>query len=557
MTTMSTRFLSPFPMIALAAALLASAVHAQAPDIEPTALAAISPSDAAASESEPGGSESGAVSLQLAHQLTPTTLADTASQKQLLEALYSMLNQHPDVLKARASLESAGHDLNTAQGARWPSFKVGTSSGNASIAQGQRRESYTAINAEIRMNLLDGGAIGAGVRSAEEMESAQTSVLYSTRQNVLLEALTALLELHRFDSKSRIAAESANVIGQLAYVEERRAELGAVGRNDLRRAASRQASALAQQSALESQRMDALARFTRYFNYAPASRALPDLQVPALWMPASEQAALSASESQSSELREIGHMIERAMAEVERSKAQRFPTLAAVVAHTRDPKGVLYNEGTRYGLEVNWNFGNGFELRDRILKSINELQAQEAQQEAVRRQVQEAASAAWGRCQAGRQREAQLTDAVREARSAFEGYRRLLEVGRGSLSLVLDAQLDMQRLMLDAADATYDQRINELRLARTTGQLLPKELPERWLNQLFDQPATGGDLRGVPLQTAHSARPSLGAAPTDPDTLPAPVLLNTQRLQLRLDTRLDPQLFALPQTPAESTAVRW
>ena len=550
MTTMSTRFLSPFPMIALATALMSSTAHAQAPDIEPTALAAIAPSDATASES-------GAVYLQLAHQLTPTTLADTASQKQLLEALYSMLNQHPDVLKARASLESAGHDLNTAQGARWPSFKVGTSSGNASIAQGQRRESYTAINAEIRMNLLDGGAIGAGVRSAEEMESAQTSVLYSTRQNVLLEALTALLELHRFDSKSRIAAESANVIGQLAYVEERRAELGAVGRNDLRRAASRQASALAQQSAHESQRMDALARFTRYFNYAPASRALPDLQVPALWMPASEQAALSASESQSSELREIGHMIERAMAEVERSKAQRFPTLAAVVAHTRDPKGVLYNEGTRYGLEVNWNFGNGFELRDRILKSINELQAQEAQQEAVRRQVQEAASAAWGRCQAGRQREAQLTDAVREARSAFEGYRRLLEVGRGSLSLVLDAQLDMQRLMLDAADATYDQRINELRLARTTGQLLPKELPERWLNQLFDQPATGGDLRGAPLQAAHSARPLPGAGPTDPDTLPAPVLLNTQRLQLRLDTRLDPQLFALPQTPAESTAVRW
>ena len=79
MTTMSTRFLSPFPMIALATALLSSTAHAQAPDIEPTALAAIAPSDATASES-------GAVYLQLAHQLTPTTLADTASQKQLLEA---------------------------------------------------------------------------------------------------------------------------------------------------------------------------------------------------------------------------------------------------------------------------------------------------------------------------------------------------------------------------------------------------------------------------------------------------------------------------------------
>src|SRR2546427_6104076 len=43
-----------------------------------------------------------------------------------------------------------------------------------------------------------------------------------------------------------------------------------------------------------------------------------------------------------------------------------------------------------------------FELRDRILKAINELQAQEAQQETVRRQVRETASAAWGRTQSGR-----------------------------------------------------------------------------------------------------------------------------------------------------------
>ena len=516
-------------------------------------LAAHAQENAVAALTEPRAE---APPLQLAHKLTPLSLGDNAARKQLLEAVNAMLNEHPDVLKARSALDSARYDVNTAKGARWPSFKVGTSYGNASVRQGlgQGRTSYNAINAEVRMSLLDGGAIEAGIRSAEETEAAQDSVVFGTRQNVLLEALTALLELHRFDAKARIAAESAGVIGQLAHVEERRAELGAVGRNDLRRAASRQASALAQQHALESQRMDALARFTRYFNYTPVSDTLPDLQVPERWMPASEQAALVASESQSAELTEIAHRIERATAEVERSKAQRFPTLAAVVAHTRDPKGVLYNDGTRYGLELNWNIGNGFELRDRILKSISELQAQEAQQEAVRRQVHEAASAAWGRWQAGRQREVQLTDAVREARSAFEGYRRLLEVGRGNLSLVLDAQLDMQRLMLDEADAIYDQRINELRLVRTTGQLLPKELPEQWLGQLFEQPATRRGAQGVP-SALPIGRPKL-AASTDlqPGSLS---LLNEQRAQLRLERKLDSSLFALPRSTPESMAVRW
>ncbi len=480
--------------------------------------------------------------LQLAQQLTPGSLAVNHSQQQLLDALYALLSSHPEVLKARSAAESAGHDLSTAKGARWPSFKVGTSSGNATL--GQRRESYNALNAEVRMNLLDGGAIGSGIRAAEKMQAAQGNMLYSTQQNVLLEALTALLELHRFDLKARIAADSAQTIGQLARVEERRAELGAVGRNDLRRAASRQASALAQQHGLQSQRTDALARFTRYFNYTPADNGLPELRVPGQWIPASEQATLRTAESHSSELREMAHMIERAGAEVERSKAQRFPTLAATVAKTHDPKGVLYNEGTRYGVELNWNFGNGFELRDRILKAINELQAQEARQESVRREVHETALAAWGRWQAGRQRESQLTDAVREARFAFEGYRRLLEVGRGSLAQVLDAQLDMQRLMLDEADALYDQRINALRLVRTTGQLLPQDLPEHWLDQLFVQPTTA-------QAATTSAQPQ--AAPNA-----APVLI-AQRLplQLRLQTRLDPQLRAQPANPPLTSAMRW
>ena len=220
--------------------------------------------------------------LRLAPQLSPRSLASNATQKQLLAALYAMLSEHPDVLKARAGKESAGHDVNTAKAARWPTFKVGTSQGNAAVAQSQKRESYTAVNAEVRLNLLDGGAIDAGIRAAQSLEDAQGSVLYTTRQNVLLEALTALLELHRFDTKARIAAESADIIGQLARVEERRAELGAVGRNDLRQAASRRASALAQQHSLQAQRMDAQARFTRYFNYTPTPAALPDPQVPAL-----------------------------------------------------------------------------------------------------------------------------------------------------------------------------------------------------------------------------------------------------------------------------------
>lgn len=421
--------------------------------------------------------------LRMAQRLSPHSLADNHAQRQLLEALYAMLNEHPEVLQAQASLESAGHDLNTARGARWPTFKVGTTSGSAE--RNGRQQDYNAINAEVRMSVLDGGAINADIRAAGFTQSARGDVLHGTRQNILLDALTALLNLQRYEHKARIAAESADIIERLAVLEERRAELGAVGRNDLRQAASRQASARAQQHALEAQRADALARFTRYYSFTPEPDWLPPLNIPAFWMPRGEEQALQDAEAHSSELREVQQQIERARAEVDRSKAQRLPTLDAVVTHSHDPKGILYSEGTRYGVELNWDFGNGFELRDRIRKSLNELQNQEAQYENVRRQVRETASAGWGRVESGAQRESQLADAVKQAAAAFEGRRRLLEAGRGSLSQVLDAQLDMQTLMLEEIDARYDQRIQQLQLVRTTGQLLPQDTPHRWLHPLF------------------------------------------------------------------------
>jgi hypothetical protein len=93
--------------------------------------------------------------------------------------------------------------------------------------------------------------------------------------------------------------------------------------------------------------------------------------------------------------------------------------------------------------------------------------------------------------------------------------------------------------MLDEADAIYDQRINALRLARTTGQLLPRDLPAHWLDQLF-APET---------QVAQGARiaPAIGLAAATP------------RAALRLDTRLNPQLLDLPSVASDTSRseARW
>lgn len=421
--------------------------------------------------------------LQLAQRLEPTSLADNSARQKLLNALTAMLGNHPEIQQANANLLAAGYDVDTARSVRWPSFKVGTDSGSIDTSRG--KENYNTINAEVRLNLLDAGSMSAGVKSAQSFEQAQTQVVQGTRENILLEALTALLELQRYEQKARISQESARIVGQLASIEERRAELGAVGRNDLRQAASRQASARAQQLSQEAQRQEAQARFVRYYRFTPSAQWLPSLEVPQDWLPANENAASEAALANSTEMHELDGLIAQANAEIERSKADRFPTVQAVVNHTYDPKGVVYNDGTRMGVELNWDFGNGFELQDRVRKAVSQLQAQQAKQDSIRRQVQESASASWSRVQAGQARTAELAQAVEDARAAFDGRRRLLEAGRGNLSQVLDAQLDMQNLLQEHTDAVYDLKIAQLQLVRTTGTLLPLNTDSAWLGLLF------------------------------------------------------------------------
>ena len=454
--------------------------------------------------------------LELAQRLEPSSLADSSARTQLLDALAVMLSTHPEIQQAKANLQTAGLEVDMARSVRWPNFKVGTQSGSTDTNHG--KESYNTINAEVRLNLLDAGSMSAGIQAAESFAQSQTEVVQGTRQNILLEALTALLELQRYAQKALIAQESASIVGQLARIEERRAELGAVGRNDLRQAASRQASARAQQLGQEALQQEAQARFVRYFRFTPAAQWLPTLTVPTAWLPANENAASEAAQASSTELHELDGLIAQANAEIDRSKADRFPTVQAVVNHTYDPKGVVYNDGTRMGVELNWNFGNGFELQDRVRKAVTELQAQQAKQDSLRRQVQESASASWSRVQAGQARTASLTEAVDEARAAFEGRRRLLEAGRGNLSQVLDAQLDMQNLLQESTDAHFDLKIAQLQLVRTTGTLLPQQAGSAWLAPLFG--LENSEAAPPQVQSARAALPRTPSTKRD-KTAPA------------------------------------
>lgn len=426
-----------------------------------------------------------------ARRLSTPSIGAASYAQRVKQALVALSQEYPEVQTAQAAANTSSFSVDAAKKARFPRFKMGTASGNYnSGAANAKTENYTVLTAEARVSLIDGGAMSAAVRAAEAGNQADDEAVVTTSQKVVLDALTAYLQVQRFDLKKQIARKSTEVVAELSKAEARRVALGAAGENDLNMAAARRASVAARESDFQAQRDEAVAKFNTYFKFTPNTDSLPVLAAPALWRIASHEEALRRAEERSTEIAEAKGRVARAQALVDQQEASIYPTVDAVLVKSKDPRGVSPQDPTRAAFELNWNFGNGFDRQLRLKSALAEVANQEAKLEGVKLNLLELTSASWARTVSGRERERQLMEAVSTSGQAFRGRRRLMEFGRETLPAVLDAQLDYYNLLFDYVDAVFDLRISELRLARTTGELrIEPEAGNAWIDRIFGPPS--------------------------------------------------------------------
>jgi outer membrane protein TolC len=429
--------------------------------------------------------------LALARRLSAPSLGAASYAERVKAALIALSQDYPEVQSAQAAASTSSFGVDAAKQARYPRFKVGTSSGNYnSGAAGAKTQGYSLITAEARVSLIDGGAMSAAVKAAEAGNQADDEAVVTTSQKVVLDALTAYLQVQRFDIKKQIAHKATEVVADLSKAEARRVALGVSGDNDLNMASARRASVAARESDFQAQRDDALAKFRNYFKFTPNTDALPVLAAPAQWRIASQEEALRRAEERSTEIAEAQGRLARARALYDQQDASLWPTVDAVVVKSKDPRGVSPQDPTRAAFELNWNFGSGFDRQLRLKSALAEIANQESKLEGVKLNLFELTSSSWSRTVTGRERERQLMDAVSTAGQAFRGRRRLMEFGRETLPKVLDAQLDYYNLLFDYVDAVFDLRISELRLARTTGELrIEQGAANAWIDRIFGAPS--------------------------------------------------------------------
>lgn len=424
------------------------------------------------------------VSLSQASKISGRSVGAMEYAEKVRLGLLQMAQEHPEVLTAKSEATVSGFEAETAKQARYPRFALGASTGQSATNTSASADSgsFNALTASVRMSLLDGGLISSRIKAADANQGAKTEAVKAVSQKVVLDGITAYLQVQRFDLKKRIADKSTQILDELTRVEQRRVDLGAVGQGDAKLASSRRAGSAAKRQEFDALLADAVAKFDTYFRFRPNPSQLPSLVFPKEWSVRTLEDAVALAEANSAELAEARRRIERANAIVERERASRFPTLDAVVSKTRDNRA-LASDPTRAALELNLNLGTGFDIAARIKSAMAEVESQEAKMEAARANLVEVTAASYGRATSGVERERQLLEAVSESNQAYQARRRLLGFGRETLQNVLDAQLEHFSLLLDLVDAVFDVRVAEFRLARTTGRLLLEpNTNNSWLN---------------------------------------------------------------------------
>lgn len=454
------------------------------------------------------------LALTSARQLDTGALAAASQMERVREGLYKALREHPEVQGAQASFQSKTYEADAARYARYPRFQVGSGVGSTDGAAPGQSSSYQVLSLSARMTLIDGGAIGARIEAADATSEAFEAAVRSTSQKVALDAMTAYMQVLRHERKREVAQRAVAALDELVRLERRRVELGATGESDLQLARSRRGAFAARQQEFESQLVEAQAKFENYFGFQPDASRLPAIAVPAWWTPASQVELVRVSEALSAELAEARGRIESARAQVRQHEAAWFPSVDLVVARTRDPRGVVYSDATRSGVELNWNFGNGFDRNLRIKGALAEVANQEAKFESARMNLQQLTTTAWGQSRSSGHKVRELGEALRESEQLVQGRQRMLSFGRTTLISVLDARVEYETQRLDWVDAQMDLRVHELRIARVTGRLLlDARSGSTWVEELLAAPRSGVAPAGaidLPAGTRHPDRPEPG-----------------------------------------------
>jgi len=315
------------------------------------------------------------------------------------------------------------------------------------------------------------GQMGATAEQAE-----QQKVL--TRQALLLEGVSAYVNLLKYTRTLGFAAQSVESFKKQSGIEEVLVEKGAGLSSDVLQAKYKLSGALGTQVAVEGQLANAKSRFLAVYGFEVNDADVLGFEAPLVpyeKIPASLDDAIAVALQENPELLIVQKSVKVAEASLAAANAQFYPSFNAFWEYWRKENDAGNRDTVqleqRLGVEYTYNLLNGGGDMEAVKAAFHDRQAGVNSLKDMERTIEERLRTAWQNLLTARAR----AEWFRSQASILEGFLELARkertLGNRSLLDVLAAETDFYTAQIQLVGAEYDQMLEAYNLLYVMGRL--------------------------------------------------------------------------------------
>lgn len=398
----------------------------------------------------------------------------------LKEALETAYERNPVLKSERENLAATDEAVAQAVSEFRPSLIADYSRGRQRLQFGGVPETYSSKESKqltLNQPLFDGLGSVARYRSAQLQVEAGRDQLKATTQEVLLQAITAYMDVLRDKAVLDLSKNNVGVLEKQLQASEDRFEVGEVTRTDVAQSRARVSRAESEQAQAEGELYSSIARFRRVVRVKPGvlekQRLIPDL-------PATLENAVALAEEYNPNLRRAVHTEGALDKQVSANKAEVLPSVA-LQGYMRREEGAGTLGGSDFdndAILLNVSvplYQTGAEY-SRVRESKRNHQRSKFDAMDARNETVERVTRAWENLQASIASIRANDAAIEAAEIALDGVKQEQQYGARTVLDVLDAEQELFSARVNLVRSQRNRLVAAYTLLAEMGQLTPQTL---------------------------------------------------------------------------------
>lgn len=410
-------------------------------------------------------------------------IASDAAGETLEEAMVAAYSDNPTLLAQRAALRSTDEGLPEALSGWRPTVlvdaNIGTQTVNSESTSGvgsDRTLTPKRLTFSLEQPLYRGGRTIAGVKRAENLVLADRARLAEIEQNVLLDTVTAYMDVLRDSAVVDLAVNNEQRLRRQLEAARDRFEVGEVTRTDVAQAEARLSNAIADRISEQGNLTTSRATYLTVVGTPPENLSPPP---PLAGLPDGEYGARAIAGVEHPRMLQAAFTEQAARDDVRVATGVLLPEfkLTGSYSTVEDTSTLITNEDTatlRAELAIPLYQSGAEYARVRAAREIASQRRIEIEE--TRRSVLENVTLTWESLQTARAQIAAFTDAVRAAEIALEGVEQEALVGSRTTLDVLDAEQELFNAKVDLVRAKRDDAVASFALKAAIGGLTAKAI---------------------------------------------------------------------------------